>query len=96
MFNKIAENVSSKCIASYLPDGKHTRDKVSNMLFETPTIIEWQDGKSGQNFIVNYSNCSVEKGQACLNQLIVNMLLSLPANSIKLHFIDLAFSAQIY
>lgn len=94
VFNKIAENVSSKCIASYLPDGKHTRDKVSNMLFETPTIIEWQDGKSGQNFVVNYSNRSVEKGQACLNQLIVDMLLSLPANSIKLHFIDLAFSAQ--
>ena len=94
VINKIAENVSSKCIASYLPDGKHTRDKVSNMLFETPTIIEWQDGKSGQNFVVNYSNRSVEKGQACLNQLIVDMLLSLPANSIKLHFIDLAFSAQ--
>ena len=94
VINKIAENVSSKCIASYLPDGKHTRDNVSNMLFETPTIIEWQDGKSGQNFVVNYSNRSVEKGQACLNQLIVNMLLSLPANSIKLHFIDLAFSAQ--
>ncbi len=94
VFNKIAENVSSKCIASYLPDGKHTRDKVGNMLFETPTITEWQEGKSGQNFIVNYSNRSVEKGQACLNQLIVNMLLSLPANSIKLHFIDLAFSAQ--
>lgn len=56
--------------------------------------MEWQSGKAGQNFVINYSNKSAEKAQACLNQLIVNMLLSLPGRSFNLHFVDLAFSAQ--
>ena len=83
-----------KSFVPYLPDGQHTADKVGNDIFETPTIMEWQSGKAGQNFVINYSNKSAEKAQACLNQLIVNMLLSLPGRSFNLHFVDLAFSAQ--
>ena len=94
LFNKIAENVSRKSFVPYLPDGQHTADKVGNDIFETPTIMEWQSGKAGQNFVINYSNKSAEKAQTCLNQLIVNMLLSLPGRSFNLHFVDLAFSAQ--
>ena len=94
VFSKIAENVSRKSFVPYLPDGQHTADKVGNDILETPTIMEWQGGKSGQNFVINYSNKSAEKAQACLNQLIVNMLLSLPGRSFNLHFVDLAFSAQ--
>lgn len=94
VFSKIAENVSRKSFVPYLPDGQHTADKAGNDIFETPTIMEWQSGKAGQNFVINYSNKSVEKAQACLNQLIVNMLLSLPGRSFNLHFVDLAFSAQ--
>lgn len=94
IFSKIAGNVSKKVNVSYLPDGQHTIDKVGNNNFETPTIMEWQGGKAGQNFVINYSNKSIEKAQSCLNQLIVNMLLSLPARSFNLHFVDLAFSAQ--
>lgn len=94
VFSKIAENVSRKSFVPYLPDGQHTADKVGNDIFETPTIMEWQSGKAGQNFVINYSNKSAEKAQACLNQLIVNMLLSLPSRSFNLHFVDLAFSAQ--
>jgi hypothetical protein len=94
VFSKIAENVSRKSLVPYLPDGQHTTDKVGNDIIETPTIMEWQGGKAGQNFVVNYSNKSVEKAQNCLNQLIVNMLLSLPGRSFNLRFIDLAFSAQ--
>ena len=94
VFSKIAENVSRKSFVPYLPDGQHTADKVGNDIFETPTIMEWQGGKAGQNFVINYSNKSAEKAQTCLNQLIVNMLLSLPGRSFNLHFVDLAFSAQ--
>ena len=94
VFSKIAENVSRKSFVPYLPDGQHTADKVGNDILETPTIMEWQGGKSGQNFVINYSNKSAEKAQACLDQLIVNMLLSLPGRSFNLHFVDLAFSAQ--
>ena len=94
LFRKISEKVKNAYSVSFLPDGQNTVDKIGEVIIETPTIIEWQSGKSGKNFIINYTNNSSEKGQACLNQLIVNMLLSLPSMSINLHFIDLAFSAQ--
>ena len=94
LFNKIAENVSRKNFVPYLPDGQHTADKVGNDIFETPTIMEWQSGKAGQNFVINYTNKTAEKAQGRLNQLIVDILLSLPGRSFNLHFVDLAFSAQ--
>ena len=94
VFNKISENVSGKSSVPYLPDGQHTSDKVDNMIIETPTIMEWQGGKAGQNFVINYTNKTTEKDQARLNLLVVDMLLSLPGKSFNLHFIDLAFSAQ--
>ena len=94
LFNKIAGNVSRKNFVPYLPDGQHTADKVGNDIFETPTIMEWQSGKAGQNFVINYTNKTAEKAQGRLNQLIVDILLSLPGRSFNLHFVDLAFSAQ--
>lgn len=93
-FNKITENVRKKCFIPYLPDGQHTIDTVDNLLFETPTIMEWQNGTSGQNYVINYQNETAGKAQSVLNQLVVNMLLSLPGKSFNLHFVDLAFSAQ--
>lgn len=93
-FNKVADNTIRSSFAAYLPDGQHTVDKVGDMVIETPTIMEWQGGKAGRNFVINYSNKSVEKAQNVLNQLVVDMLLSLPGRSINLHFVDLAFSAQ--
>ena len=94
IFSKIAENVGKSSYIPYLPDGQHTADKVGNDIFETPTIMEWQGGKAGQNFVINYSNKLAENAQGRLSQLIVDMLLSLPGKSINLHFVDLAFSAQ--
>ena len=94
VFSQIAENTQRASFVPYLPDGQHTTDKVGNAVYETPTIMEWQGGKAGQNFVINYTSKTTSKAQSCLNQLVVNMLLSLPGNSIKLHFIDLTFSAQ--
>ena len=94
IFHKIAQNVQKKSSVPYLPDGKHTTDVIGKVTFETPTIMEWQNGKCGQNFVINYTNKTEKKAQNMLNQLIVNILLSLPARSFNLHFVDLAFSAQ--
>lgn len=94
IFNRISENIFSNSFISYLPDGQHTHDRVGNMIIETPTIMEWQGGNVGQNFVISYTNKTAEKAQARLNQLIVDMLLYLPSRSINLHFVDLAFSAQ--
>ena len=94
VYSKIAENVNRKSLASYLPHGQHTVDKVRKRGVETPTIMEWRGGKAGQNFVINYTNKTAEKAQGRLNQLVIDMLLSLPGKSINLHFVDLAFSAQ--
>lgn len=94
IYNKVADNTIRSSFAAYLPDGQHTVDKVGNMVIETPTIMEWQGGKAGQNFVINYTNKTAEKAVGRLNQLIVDMLLSLPGRSFNLHFVDLAFSAQ--
>lgn len=94
VFGKIGENVSRRTSVPYLPDGLHTKDQIGMKTFETPTIMEWMGGQSGQNFVINYSNKSANKAEASLNQLVVDMLLSLPSRSINIHFVDLAFSAQ--
>lgn len=94
VFDTIAGNSQRKAFVSYLPDGNHTMDNFGNIVFETPTIMEWQGSTSGQNFVINYTNNTTEKAQTRLNQLIVDMLLSLPGRSFNLHFVDLAFSAQ--
>ena len=94
IFNLIRDNVKEKVAVPYLPDGQHTVDRVDNLVFETPTIMDWQKGGRGQNFVINHSNVTIEKGIHCLNQHIINILLSLPNKSFKLHFVDLTFSAQ--
>lgn len=94
VFEKIGENVSRRTSVPYLPDGLHTKDQIGMKTFETPTIMEWMGGQSGQNFVINYSNKSANKAEARLNQLVVDMLLSLPSRSINIHFVDLTFSAQ--
>jgi hypothetical protein len=94
VFNKIAENTLKSSFVAYLPDGLHTIDAVGKIVLETPTIMEWQGGNAGHNFVINYTNKTAEKAQGRLNQLVVDMLLSLPGRSFNLHFVDLAFSAQ--
>lgn len=94
VFEKIGDNVSRRTSVPYLPDGLHTKDQIGIQTFETPTIMEWMGGQSGQNFVINYSNKSANKAEARLNQLVVDMLLSLPSRSINIHFVDLTFSAQ--
>lgn len=94
VFEKIGENVSRRTSVPYLPDGLHTKDQIGIQTFETPTIMEWMGGQSGQNFVINYSNKSANKAEARLNQLVVDMLLSLSSRSINIHFVDLTFSAQ--
>ena len=94
VFNIIAQNTFRSSSVKYLPDGLHTYDEVGKIIIETPTIMEWQGGKAGQNFVINYTNKTAEKAQSRLNQLVIDMLLSLPGKSFNMHFIDLAFSAQ--
>jgi hypothetical protein len=94
LFSKISQNVSCSTFVSLLPDEGHSKDIIGNLTIETPTIFEWQNSDEGQNIVIDYTSETSDRGQALLNQLIVNMLLSLPGGSFRLHFVDLAFSAQ--
>ena len=94
VFSKISQNVSSCTFVPLLPDEEHSRDLIGNLTIETPSIFEWQDSDEGQNIVIDYTSETADRGQALLNQLIVDMLLSLPGGSFRLHFVDLAFSAQ--
>ena len=94
LFDRIKENVKYSTSVDFLPDGLHTVDKLDFMEIETPTIMAWQRNEGGKNFVISYNNDSEEKGKKYLNQLVINMLLSLPGKSFRLHFIDLRYSAQ--
>lgn len=94
LISVITKNTQNVYFVPFLPDGTHTSDKIGNVVIETPSIIEWQNGKEGKNIVISYKNKSTDSGQNCLNQLIISMLLSLPRNSFRLHFVDLAFTAQ--
>lgn len=94
LFDKVAKNVMRKTYVPYLPDGLHTNDIIEGFAIETPSIMEWQNGDVGQNFVISYQNDTAERAHNVLSHLVTNMLLSLPARSFNLHFVDLTFSAQ--
>ena len=94
IMGKICHNVRNKTHVELLPDGRFTHDELGQFVVETPSVMTWQTGCSGSNFVITYDNASEEKGRKRLNQLVTDMLLSLPGKSIKLHFVDLTYSAQ--
>lgn len=94
IIEQIRHNVRNKTHVDLLPDGSFTHDKLGQIVMETPSVMTWQRGDSGHNFVITYDNATEEKGRARLNQLVTDMLLSLPGKSIKLHFVDLTYSAQ--
>lgn len=90
----IRHNVKDKTHVDLLPDGRFTHDEFGSLVIETPSVMTWQSGESGQNFVITYDNSTEKKGRNRLNQLIVDLLLSLPGKSIRLHLVDLTYSAQ--
>ncbi len=94
LVNQIRHNVKNKTFVELLPDSRFTHDEFGPFVIETPAVMTWQGGDSGQNFVITYDNATEEKGRKRLNQLVTDMLLSLPGKSIKLHFVDLTYSAQ--
>ena len=94
IIDRIRHNVKNKTFVSLLPDGRFTHDELGSLVIETPAVMSWQGGNCATNYVITYDNSSEEKGRSRLNQLVVDMLLSLPGKSIKMHFVDLTYSAQ--
>lgn len=94
ILEQIRHNVKNRTHADLLPDGRFTHDEFSSLVLEMPTVMTWQNNESAQNFVITYNNSTEDKGRSRLNQLITDMLLSLPGKSIRLHLVDLTYSAQ--
>lgn len=94
IISKICHNVRNRTHVELLPDGRFTHDELGQLVVETPSVMAWQGGDSRSNFVITYDNASEDKGRKRLNQLVTDMLLSLPGKSIKLHVVDLTYSAQ--
>lgn len=94
LISQIRHNVKNKTHVALLPEGCFTHDEFGSYAIEFPSVMNWQSGDEGQNFVITYDNSSEDKARGRLNQLITDMLLSLPGKSIKLHLVDLTYSAQ--
>jgi len=94
IIDQIRHNVKNKTHVDCLPDGNHTHDVFGSLVIEIPTVMTWQSKDAGNNFVITYDTASEEKGRLRLNQLVTDMLLSLPGKCIKLHLVDLTYSAQ--
>lgn len=90
---RIKANAKGRSAIDILPTGDYFKDTIQNNSFYSPKFINWQlNNREGYNFVLNYSDRDIEKANKYMNNLILNMLIGLPAKSIKLSFVDLSLS----
>ena len=90
---RIKINAKSRGAIDILPIGDYYKDSIQNNLFYSPQFVNWQlNNREGYNFVINYSDRDIEKANKYMNNLVLNMLIGLPAKSIKLSFVDLSLS----
>ena len=90
---RIKTNAKGRYAIDILPTGDYFKDTIQNNSFYSPKFINWQlNNREGYNFVLNYSDRDIEKATVFMNNLILNMLIGLPAKSIKLSFVDLSLS----
>ena len=90
---RIKANAKNRCSVDILPTGKYFKDTIQNNVIYSPKFVNWQtNNREGYNFVLNYCDRDIEKANKFMNNLILNMLIGLPAKSIKLSFVDLSLS----
>ena len=90
---RIKENAKGRVAIDILPTGDYYIDSIQNNSFYSPKFVNWQlNNREGYNFVLNYYDRDIEKANSYMNNLILNMLIGLPAKSIKLSFVDLSLS----
>ncbi|WP_027453878.1 FtsK/SpoIIIE domain-containing protein [Segatella baroniae] len=94
----LKEKVAGRISADNIASGECFHDQIDDTAFDTPALLRWQNSKQGQNFVINYSNDTKSRADECMNNLIMNIVLSLPIKSVHLSFVDLNFSgaAQMF
>ena len=90
---RIKANAKNRCAIDLLPTGDYFKDTIQNNLFYSPKLVNWQtNNREGYNFVLNYHDRDFDKANKFMNNLILNMLIGMPAKSIKLSFVDLSLS----
>jgi hypothetical protein len=95
----IKHRVNTKYSARLLPSGKVLTDTIYGATFTTPIFSEWQGASSKEaNFVINYNKTSANEAVTLMNNLVGNMLLSLPIKQVHLNFVDLNYTggAQLF
>lgn len=89
IIERLRINASNRYKLDYIPTLDCNRDVINGDVYYTPSFIPWQrDGNSKQNFVINYNNASKREAKDALNNLLLNMLISLPAKSVRLNVFD--------
>lgn len=93
LITQIKQRVKNKYSAPLLPSGKMLTDTIYGTKFTTPTFTAWQGATSKEaNYVIQYDKSSADKAIKLMNNLVGNMLLSLPIKRVHLNFVDLNYS----
>lgn len=93
IFEQIKQNALRRYAIELLPIGSYYKDEVQKQYIYTPQFVNWQQGNdTGFNFVVNYRESDKLIAERFVNNLIMNILLSLPAKAVHLNFVDLSLS----
>ena len=86
---RLRANSSCRFSLDYLATACHFTDVVNGETIETPAFVPWQDeNNTAQNFVINYTNSEKREAKTALCTLVLNMMLSLPANKVLLNVFD--------
>lgn len=87
--DRLRANSNRRFSLDYLATANRLTDLVNGETIETPAFTPWQDENNDrQNFVINYTNSQKREAKAALSTLVLNMMLSLPANKVRLNVFD--------
>lgn len=87
--DRLRANSNRRFSLDYLATANRLTDRVNGETIETPAFTPWQDENNNrQNFVINYTNSQKREAKATLCTLVLNMMLSLPVNKVRLNVFD--------
>lgn len=89
---RIRANARQRTALELLPTGDYFKDNVQNHIIYTPKFVSWQQGGAGHNLLLNFSSRDKDRADRLMNNLVFNMLISLPAKALHLTFVDLSLA----
>ena len=93
LYEQVKANARRRYAVDLLPIGGYYQDTVQGKIIYTPQFINWQvNNQAGYNFVINYTSQMKSEAESFMKNLVMNILLSLPAKSIHLSFVDLSLS----